>query len=143
MSPTKQSDLRRADALRNRERILEAAKRMLERSPSATLADIAAAAGVARSTLHRRFPNRDALLAALQERPQETGLDRPDGALPPGRLGRGRAVSLDAIQVFDVVPPAVLPEQLVAEAQCVAQVPVALYVLDIDGTHLLLSLIHI
>jgi serine phosphatase RsbU (regulator of sigma subunit) len=137
MSPTRQSDLRRADAVRNRERILEAAERMLERSPSATLADIAAAAGVARSTLHRRFPNRDALLAALQERPQETGLDRPDGALPPGRLGRGRAVSLDAIQVFDVVPPAVLPEQLVAEAQRVAQVPVALYVLDIDGTHLL------
>src|ERR671915_126887 len=57
--------------------------------------------------------------------------------LPPGRLGRGRPVSLDAIQVFDVVPPAVLPEQLVAEAQRIAQVPVALYVLDIDGTHLL------
>ena len=44
---------------------------------------------------------------------------------------------LDAIQVFDVVPPAVLPEQLVAEAQRIAKVPVALYVLDIDGTHLL------
>ena len=44
---------------------------------------------------------------------------------------------LDAIQVFDVVPPAVLPQQLVAEAQRVAKVPVALYVLDIDGTHLL------
>lgn len=44
---------------------------------------------------------------------------------------------LDAIQVFDAVPPAVLPQQLVAEAQRVAKVPVALYVLDIDGTHLL------
>ena len=44
---------------------------------------------------------------------------------------------LDAIHVFDVVPPAVLPEQLVAEAKRIAKVPVALYVLDIDGTHLL------
>ena len=56
---------------------------MLERSPSATLADIATAAGVARSTLHRRFPNRDALLAALQDRPQESGLDAAGGHCPP------------------------------------------------------------
>ena len=57
--------------------------------------------------------------------------------MPAGRLGRGRPVVLDAIHVFDVVPPAVLPEQLVAEAERIAKVPVALYVLDIDGTHLL------
>ncbi len=36
-----------------------------------------------------------------------------------------------------MVPPALLPEQLVAEAQRIAEVPVALYVLDIDGSHLL------
>ena len=60
----KQLDLKRADALRNRERILNAAERILERSPSATLADIAAAAGVARSTLHRRFPSVDHELLA-------------------------------------------------------------------------------
>jgi serine phosphatase RsbU (regulator of sigma subunit) len=137
MAPKKQTDLKRADALRNRERILEAAQRLLERSPSATLADIAAAAGVARSTLHRRFASRDDLLSALRERPQETAFDTPTGALPTGRLGRERPVSLDAIHVFDVVPPALLPEQLVAEAQRIAKVPVALYVLDIDGSHLL------
>ncbi|MEA2364377.1 MAG: hypothetical protein QOD71_3522 [Thermoleophilaceae bacterium] len=137
MSPTQPIDLKRADALRNRERILDAADRILERSPSATLADIAAAAGVARSTLHRRFSNRAALLAALAERPQDTRFEGPTGTLPAGRLGRERPISLDAIQVFDVVPPAVLPEQLVAEAQRIAQVPVALYVLDIDGSHLL------
>ncbi|HZC13962.1 MAG TPA: TetR family transcriptional regulator, partial [Thermoleophilaceae bacterium] len=110
---------------------------MLEHSPSASLADIAAAAGVARSTLHRRFASRDELVAALRDRPQDPALDREDQVLPTGRLGRGRAVNLDAIQVFDVVPPAVLAEQLVAEAQRIAKVPVALYVLDIDGTHLL------
>jgi serine phosphatase RsbU (regulator of sigma subunit) len=136
-TPAKQTELRRADALRNRERILDAAERILMRSPSATLADIAAAAGVARSTLHRRFPNRDALLAAVQDRPHDNDLEGDGRTLPVGRLGRDRPVSLDAIHVFDVVPPAVLPEQLVAEAQRIAQVPVALYVIDIDGSQLL------
>lgn len=136
VSPEDQTDLRRADALRNRERILDAAERMLEHSPSATLGDIAAAGGVSRSTLHRRFRSRADLLDALGDRPHDTGLERSEHPLPTGRLGRERPVSLDAIQVFDVVPPAVLPEQLVAEAQRVAK-PVALYVLDIDGTHLL------
>jgi serine phosphatase RsbU (regulator of sigma subunit) len=137
MPKSQQVVLSRADALRNRERILDAAGRMLTRSPSATLADIAAAAGVSRSTLHRRFQNRDQLVAALRQRPHDRVHEHPDTPLPTGRLGRGRPVSLDAIQVFDVVPPAVLPEQLVAEAQRIARVPVALYVLDIDGTHLL------
>ena len=137
MPKSQQAVLSRADALRNRERILDAAGRMLARSPSATLADIAAAAGVSRSTLHRRFQNRDQLVEAVQQRPHDPVHEHSDTPLPPGRLGRGRPVSLDAIQVFDVVPPAVLPEQLVAEAQRIAQVPVALYVLDIDGTHLL------
>jgi serine phosphatase RsbU (regulator of sigma subunit) len=137
VTAVKQTDIKRADALRNRERILNAAERLLQRSPSATLADIAAAAGVARSTLHRRFSSREALLAALDDRPVDTVHDRPSGPLPAGRLGRERAVTLDAIQVFDAVPPALLPQQLVAEAERLAQVPVALYVLDIDGTHLL------
>jgi serine phosphatase RsbU (regulator of sigma subunit) len=129
--------LRRADARRNRERILDAAERMLEHSPSATLADIATAAGVARSTLHRRFPRRGDLLAALRDRPRDIDRARVSDPLPTGRLGRERPVRLDGIQVFDAVPPAMLPEQLVAEAQRVANVPVALYVLDIDGTNLL------
>jgi serine phosphatase RsbU (regulator of sigma subunit) len=131
------SDLRRADALRNRERILEAARFVFAQSPAATLADIAAAAGVSRSTLYRRFANRDELIAELEARPHEPGVAGGEDSLPPGQLGRGRPVELDAIHVFDVVPPAVLPNQLVAEAERIAKVPVALYVLDIDGTHLL------
>lgn len=137
MSTKVQTDPQRADALRNRERILDAAERMLERTRSASLSEIATAAGVSRSTLHRRFASRDALVKALEARPHETAVDSPRTPLPPGRLGRERPISLDAIQVFDVVPPALLPEQLVAEAQRIAKVPVALYVLDIDGTHLL------
>jgi serine phosphatase RsbU (regulator of sigma subunit) len=137
MSTKTHADPRRADALRNRERVLDAAERMLERSPSASLAEIATAAGVSRSTLHRRFATRDALLAALEDRPHGGPSESHTKPMPTGMLGRGRPVSLDAIRVFDVVSPAVLPEQLVAEAQRVAKVPVALYVLDIDGTHLL------
>ena len=91
----------------------------------------------ARSTVYRRFPRRDDLLEALRDRPDEPSEDKSPRPLPAGRLGRERSISLDAIQVFDVVPPAVLPEQLVAEAERIANVPVALYVLDIDGTHLL------
>ncbi|MGC1164611.1 MAG: TetR family transcriptional regulator, partial [Solirubrobacterales bacterium] len=132
-----QTDGRRADALRNDERILEAAKRLLEQSPAASLSDIAAAAGVSRSSLYRRFAGRDQLLAELDARPQDGALSHARDPLPPGQLGRQRPLALDAIHVFDVVPPALLPEQLVAEAQRIAEVPVALYVLDIDGSHLL------
>src|SRR4051794_16748048 len=63
------TDLSRADARRNRERILKAAQRLLEQSPVATLGDIAAAAGVSRATLYRRFGSRAELIRALRESP--------------------------------------------------------------------------
>ena len=56
---------------------------------------------------------------------------------PPGRLGTARAVPLDIARVLDEIPPHLFPEQFVAEARRVSGNPVALYVLDIDGTHLL------
>ncbi len=93
MSIKVHTDPRRADALRNRERILDAAERMFERSPSASLTEIAKAAGVSRSTLHRRFASREALLAALEGRPHETAIEHSTHPLPPGRLGRDRPVS--------------------------------------------------
>jgi serine phosphatase RsbU (regulator of sigma subunit) len=128
---------RRADSRRNEERILTVAKRLLEHSPAATLSDIAAAAGVSRSTLYRHFPDRAVLLARLDERPEDGTIHPAAGSLPTGRLGRTRPLALDAIHVFDAVPPALLPGQLVAEAERIAAVPVALYLLDIDGSHLL------
>jgi serine phosphatase RsbU (regulator of sigma subunit) len=60
-----------------------------------------------------------------------------EGVLPPGGLGRQEPVQLDPIHVLDLVAPSVLPEQLVAEAQRLAGRPLALYVIDIDGSHLL------
>jgi AcrR family transcriptional regulator len=56
----------RADAQRNRERILEAAKHAFTRSPgNINLDDIAKKAGVGPGTLYRHFPTRDALLEAV------------------------------------------------------------------------------
>lgn len=55
----------RADAQRNRELILAAAEEVfLERGAGASLDDVAKRAGVGIGTLYRRFPTREALLAA-------------------------------------------------------------------------------
>jgi AcrR family transcriptional regulator len=56
----------RADAQRNRERILEIAKEAFTRSgANVSLDDIAKQAGVGAGTLYRHFPTRDALLEAV------------------------------------------------------------------------------
>jgi AcrR family transcriptional regulator len=58
----------RADAERNRQRILEAAATVFaERGLDVSLDDIAAAAGVGVGTVYRRFPDKDALIDALFE----------------------------------------------------------------------------
>ncbi len=61
MSATESS----GDRLRTPAAILEAAGRLLAEDGDASMADLAAAAGVGRATLYRYYANREALLAAL------------------------------------------------------------------------------
>lgn len=59
---------RRSDAFSNIAKIVAAARREFARDgASATLSQIAAAAGVGEATLYRHFPNRQALAAAVYE----------------------------------------------------------------------------
>ena len=136
----------RADAIASRERILSAAA-TLAGDRRVSMAEIAAAAGVGRSTLYRHFPSRQALYLALQETdadessraeaPARTGIVATLPFQPAGQLGRERPLALEVTRVLDEVPPHLVADQLVAEARRAAGVAVALYVVDIDGSHLL------
>lgn len=135
----------RSDGRRSREAILDAAEGALSSNQRTTIQEIAEAAGVGRSTIYRYFPSRDDLDQALSERRQRQAASRDAngaepvqvvGVRPAGQLGREGPVSLDAIEVLDSVPPHLVAEQLVAEAQRIAGVPVALYLVDIDGARL-------
>ncbi|MEV6974572.1 helix-turn-helix domain-containing protein [Kitasatospora sp. NPDC093806] len=55
----------RADAERSVRAILAAAERVLAANPGASMEQVAEAAGVTRTTVHRRFANRQALVEAL------------------------------------------------------------------------------
>lgn len=132
----------RADALETRNRILEAASRLAE-DRHTSMAEIAAAAGVGRSTLYRHFPSRQALRQALQARGRVGSVAAPSARVtpmpfqPPGQLGRSLPLPLEVTHILEEVPPHLVADQLVAEARRAAGVPVALYVIDIDGSQLL------
>jgi serine phosphatase RsbU (regulator of sigma subunit) len=133
----------RADAIASRERILDAAL-ALAGDRRRSMVEVAAAAGVGRSTLYRHFPSRQALELALQSRAAERQAvpSVPTGRLTtmpfraPGHLGREGPLPLEVTHVLDEVPPHLVPDQLVAEARRAAGAPVALYVVDIDGSQL-------
>jgi AcrR family transcriptional regulator len=78
----------RADARRNRLRVLKAAARLLAEDPQGTtMEDIARAAGVGKGTLYRRYPDKSAIAGALLDEHERQLQDRLISGPPP--LGPG------------------------------------------------------
>jgi serine phosphatase RsbU (regulator of sigma subunit) len=127
----------RADAEHNAARVLLAAVELLRSRPDASVEDVAEAAGVSRATVYRHFRSRVELVAAAQERELQTvDANQRDALRPPGELAGG-PTPLDVADVLNKVPPHLLGEQIVAEAQRLTGVSsVAIYLVDIDGTRL-------
>ena len=89
----------RADARRNRERILNAAARhFAAQGIDTSLEEIAKAAGVGSGTLYRHFPSRDLLLAALLRDSQEKLLAQAEAARKIDHPGTALQVWLKALQ---------------------------------------------
>jgi AcrR family transcriptional regulator len=93
------SDGERADARRNRERILCAAAALVDSCgiDGVSMDDVAARAGVGKGTLYRRFGDRASLLRALMEEPEREFQEALIRGAPP--LGPG-APPLERLLAF-------------------------------------------
>jgi AcrR family transcriptional regulator len=121
----------RADAERSMRSILEAAERVLSVQPAASLEQIAEAAGVARTTIHRRFASRQALvdalaLAAAAQLREAVEAARPDTAPPLVALHQATANVLRtkrswsfALAQADLPGSAAFADQVALAQRCV------------------------
>lgn len=92
----------RADAARNRARVLAAAERLFAQRRPVTMEDIARAAGVGRGTLYRRYPDVPSVALALldeHERQLQEQLMRGAPPLGPGAPPRERLAAFYAAMV--------------------------------------------
>lgn len=101
----------RADSLRNRERLLEAAKAgFTEVGPEVSLEEIARRAEVGIGTLYRHFPTRDAVVEAVYRREVEQLADAATSLLqqhgPAEALHAWMRLFVDYIATKKVVAPA-------------------------------------
>src|ERR1700723_1694476 len=101
----------RADAQRNRERVLEVAKQAFTRyGASASLDDIAKEAGVGAGTLYRHFPTRDALIEAVYRTEVEklAAAERKfsEAMLPVEALRAWMLLFVDYIATKQIIAPA-------------------------------------
>ncbi|WP_031089137.1 TetR/AcrR family transcriptional regulator, partial [Streptomyces sp. NRRL WC-3549] len=71
----------------DREQVLRSAASLLSRRATATMDDVARAAGIGRATLHRHFAGRDALVKALEN----LGIQEFEAALDAAGLDEGSA----------------------------------------------------
>jgi AcrR family transcriptional regulator len=100
----------RADAQRNRERVLEVAKQEFTRvGANASLEDIAKKAGVGPGTLYRHFPTREDLLVAVYRSEVEklAAAERPlaDSKSPVEALRAWLLLFVDAVETKHIIAP--------------------------------------
>jgi AcrR family transcriptional regulator len=100
----------RADALRNRERILTVAKQEFTRSGAhASLEDIAKRAGVGPGTLYRHFPTREELLVAVYRSEMEklaaAQRELAERLSPVEALRAWLLLFVDAVETKQIVAP--------------------------------------
>lgn len=97
----------------DRDHVLRSAAALLTRRSTATMDEVARAAGISRATLHRHFAGRDALVRALEA----LGIEECDAALDRARLDEGPAQ--DALRRFvrEIEPAAGLLAFLYTENQ--------------------------
>ncbi|KUH37783.1 MULTISPECIES: TetR/AcrR family transcriptional regulator [Streptomyces] len=97
----------------DREQVLRTAAALLSRKATATMDEVARAAGIGRATLHRHFAGRDALVRALEA----LGIQEFEAALDAARLDEDRAEDALRRLVAGVEPVAGLLSFLVTENQ--------------------------
>ena len=150
----------RADAQRNRESILEVAKKAFTRSGANTsLDDIANEAGVGPGTLYRHFPTREDLLQAVYRSEMEK-LAAAEGkfaqTMPPIEALRAwLLLFVDAIETKQIIAPVLMADPKKVFASSYAQINDALRTLvnraiqsgdlrkDVDPTDLLRALVGV
>ncbi|MEU2251385.1 helix-turn-helix domain-containing protein [Streptomyces sp. NPDC019224] len=97
----------------DREQVLRSAAALLTRRSTATMDEVAKAAGIGRATLHRHFAGRDALVRALEE----LGIQEFEAALDAAAMGEGTSEEALRRFVVAVEPSAGLLSFLVTENQ--------------------------
>ncbi|NEC93219.1 TetR/AcrR family transcriptional regulator, partial [Streptomyces sp. SID12501] len=97
----------------DRDQVLRSAAALLSRKSTATMDEVARAAGIGRATLHRHFAGRDALVRALEE----LGIHAFEVAFDNARLDEGTAVDALRRLVAEAEPNAQLLAFLVTENQ--------------------------
>ncbi|MET9439663.1 helix-turn-helix domain-containing protein [Streptomyces sp. NPDC006610] len=97
----------------DRDHVLRSAAALLTRKSTATMDEVARAAGISRATLHRQFAGRDALVRALES----LGIAECEAALDAARLDEGPAADAVRRLVAAVEPAAGLLAFLYTENQ--------------------------
>ncbi|WP_406150626.1 TetR/AcrR family transcriptional regulator [Streptomyces sp. NBC_01012] len=97
----------------DREQVLRSAAALLTRKSTATMDEVARAAGIGRATLHRHFAGRGALVGALED----LGIREFEAALDSAALDEGPADEALRRLVEAVEPSAGLLSFLVCESQ--------------------------